>query len=238
MSAGEFEGERRTNTVVGDYVLVRSHRRSVGLEVRPDATLVVRVPVRAPLYVVDAVLLEKSAWIADKLQQARTRNTSLPRHDFLTGERFPYLGRDHPFVVAAFQDKPLVFDERTGFTLDMAVFDRGEHVFESWYRTRARELLTERVQLYAPRVGVHIPRLRITGAERRWGSCSATGTVSFAWRLIMAPLDAIDYVVVHELAHVHQLNHSPAFWAVVSAVMPDYAQRRRWLKEHGPSLTI
>lgn len=238
MSAGKVEGEQRTNTVVGDYVLVRSRRRSVGLEVRPDATLVVRVPVRAPLTLVDAVLLEKSAWIKEKLQQARNRNLSLPRHDFLTGERFPYLGRDHPFVVAAFQDRPLVFDERTGFTLDMAVFDRGEQLFESWYRTRARELLTERVRLYAPRVGVPIPRLRITGAERRWGSCSATGTVSFAWRLIMAPTDVIDYVVVHELAHVRQMNHSPAFWAVVAAVMPDYAQRKRWLKEHGPSLTI
>ena len=232
------EGERRTSPVAGAYVLVRSHRRTVGLEVQPDATLVVRAPARTPVWYVDSLLREKAGWIEDKLEKARSHMSLLPRHDFLTGELFPYLGRAWPFVVVAFQKTPLTFDENTGFSLDMATFDRGEVVFEEWYRARARELLAERVHHYAPLVGVSVPRLRITGAERRWGSCSTIGNISFAWRLIMAPMDVVDYVVVHELAHRREMNHSTRFWAVVAGVTPDYDTRRRWLKDHGGMLTI
>jgi hypothetical protein len=238
VSAKKTEGEQRTSPVAGTYVLMRSRRRSIGLEVRPDATLVVRAPTRTPLWFVESLLREKAGWIEDKIAKARSHVSLLPRHDFLTGELFPYLGREWPFVVLAFQKTPLIFDEKKGFCLDMAAFDRGEAVFEEWYRARARELLVERVQHYAPLVGVSVPRLRITGAERRWGSCSTSGTVSFAWRLIMAPMDVVDYVVVHELAHRREMNHSARFWVVVASVLPDYDVRRRWLKDHGGILTI
>lgn len=232
------EGEQRTSPVAGAYVLVRSRRRSIGLEVRPDATLVVRAPTRAPVWFVESVLQDKAGWIEDKLAKARSRASLVPKHDFLTGERFTYLGREWPFAVAAFQKEPLLFDEKTGFSLDIAAFDRGEVVFEEWYRVRARKLLAERVQHYAPLVGVPVPRLRITGASQRWGSCSTTGTVSFAWRLVMAPMEVVDYVVVHELAHLREMNHSARFWAVVASVLPDYGERRRWLRDHGGALTI
>lgn len=238
MSMKKPEGEQRTSPVAGAYVLVRSRRRSIGLEVRPDATLVVRAPTRTPLWFVESLLREKAGWIEEKLSKARSHVSLLPRHDFLTGERFPYLGRDWPLAVVAFQKTPLTFDDKAGFSLDMAAFDRGEVIFEQWYRDQARKLLAERVQHFAPLVGVSLPRLRITGAERRWGSCSTTGTVSFTWRLIMAPMDVIDYVVVHELAHLREMNHSVRFWALVVSVLPDYEERRRWLKEYGATLTI
>ena len=230
--------EQRTSPVAGAYTLVRSRRRTIGLEIRPDATLVVRAPTRAPVWYVESILRQKAGWISAKLALVRSRASLVPRHDFLTGERFPYLGQDWPFVVVAFQKQPLTFDATTGFTLDVAAFDRGEVVFEEWYRSRARELLADRVRHYAPMVGVAVPRLRITGAQRRWGSCSTSGTVSFAWRLIMAPMDVIDYVVVHELAHLREMNHSRRFWTIVAAAMPDYDVRRRWLRDHGGMLTI
>ncbi|MCX6097210.1 MAG: SprT family zinc-dependent metalloprotease [Caldiserica bacterium] len=238
MSVKKPEGEQRTSPVAGAYVLVRSRRRTIGMEVRPDATLVVRAPARTPVWYVESLLREKAGWIEDKLEKARSQVSLPPRHDFLTGERFPYLGREWPFVVLAFQKTPLTFDEKAGFSLDMTAFDRGEVAFEEWYRARAHGLLAERVQHYAPLVGVSVPRLRITGAERRWGSCSTSGTVSFAWRLVMAPMDVVDYVVVHELAHRREMNHSTKFWAVVASVLPDYDVRRRWLRDHGGMLTI
>ncbi|MHB8071374.1 MAG: M48 family metallopeptidase [Candidatus Cryosericum sp.] len=232
------EKEQRTSPVAGAYTLVRSRRRTIGLEIRPDATLVVRAPARAPIWFVESVLQQKAGWIAAKLALTRSRASLVPKHDFLTGECFPYLGQDWPFVVVAFQREPLTFDSKTGFTLDVAAFDRGEVVFEEWYRARAHELLADRMRHYAPMMGVPVPRLCITGAERRWGSCSTSGTVSFAWRLVMAPMDVVDYVVVHELAHLREMNHSARFWAVVASVMPDYDERRRWLHEHGSMLTI
>lgn len=232
------EGEHRTSGAVGSYLLVRSQRRTVALEVRPDATLVVRVPNRTPLWYVDRTLEQKASWVEEKLAEARDRLPLLPRHDFLTGERFPYLGRDWPFTVTAFQATPLTFDEAAGFSLLASAFDRSEALFESWYRARARAVITGRVARYAAVMGVHPARIRITGAEHRWGSCSVSGTVSFAWRLVMAPTDIIDYVVAHELAHLREMNHSARFWAVVAAAIPDYQERRRWLRDNGGSLSM
>ena len=232
------EGEHRTSGAVGSYLLVRSRRRTIALEVRPDATLVVRVPSRTPLWYVERTLERKASWVQEKLAEARDRLPLLPRHDFLTGERFPYLGRDWPFTVTAFQATPLTFDETAGFSLDVSAFDRSEALFESWYRARARAVITARVAHYAGVMGVHPSHVRITGAERRWGSCGAGGTISFAWRLVMAPPEIIDYVVVHELAHLREMNHSVRFWAVVAAAMPDYEVRRRWLRDNGGLLSM
>ncbi|MCS7122892.1 MAG: M48 family metallopeptidase, partial [Candidatus Micrarchaeota archaeon] len=81
-------------------------------------------------------------------------------------------------------------------------------------------------------------RVRITNARRRWGSCSSSNNLNFSWRLIMAPLEVIDYVVVHELVHTRIKNHSKAFWRMVEAVMPDYDRQRRWLRENGHMLKI
>ena len=232
------EGEKRSSGAVGSYVLVRSRRRTIALEVQSDATLVVRVPARTPLWYVERTLEQKASWVQEKLAEARDRLPLLPRHAFLTGERFPYLGRDWPFVVTAFQAMPLMFDEAAGFSLDVSAVDRSEVLFASWYRARARAVITDRVACYAVVMGVHPARIRITGAERRWGSCSACGTLSFAWRLVMAPPDIIDYVVVHELAHLREMNHSERFWAVVAGAMPDYDARRRWLKDNGGVLSL
>ncbi|HPS70058.1 MAG TPA: SprT family zinc-dependent metalloprotease [Candidatus Cryosericum sp.] len=237
-SGKHSDSEQRISPVAGEYTLVRSRRRTIALEVQPDATLVVRVPTRTPLWYVERTLEQKASWVQKKLAEARGRLPLLPRHAFLTGERFPYLGRDWPFVVTAFQAAPLMFDEAAGFSLDVSAFDRSEVLFASWYRARARAVITDRVAWYAPAMGVHPGRIRITGAERRWGSCSASGTLSFAWRLVMAPPEIIDYVVVHELAHLREMNHSERFWAVVAGAMPDYDARRRWLRDNGGLLSM
>jgi hypothetical protein len=112
-----------------------------------------------------------------------------------------------------------------------------EH-FTAWYKLQARQLIEERVRYFAARFGLHYSRVRITSARTRWGSCSSRGTLSFTWRLVMAPPAAIDYVVVHELAHLLVRNHSPAFWRKLEELLPDYRPPQQWLKQNGHLLIL
>ena len=110
---------------------------------------------------------------------------------------------------------------------------KAEEVFCTWYREQARAVLSDRVSAYAQQWGFPQPSIRITAAKTRWGSCSSRGGLNFTWRLVQAPLEIIDYVVVHELCHMKQHNHSRAFWALVAEILPDYQKHRYWLKENG-----
>ena len=108
----------------------------------------------------------------------------------------------------------------------------------AWYTTQANSLIAERVQWYAAKYGFEYHQVKITKAKTRWGSCSPNGNLNFSWRLIMAPMQAIDYVVVHELVHLHEKNHARGFWAQVEAILPDYVQQVRWLKSNGYRLKL
>ncbi len=124
------------------------------------------------------------------------------------------------------------------FFLERQALPGAAAAFKAWYRAQARALVEERVRQYAARYGFSYRQVRITSARTRWGSCSAKGTLCFTWRLVMAPPECIDYVVVHELAHLRVANHSPAFWREVGAILPDYKARRKWLRVNGRSLTL
>lgn len=104
-------------------------------------------------------------------------------------------------------------------------------LMEEWYRKKAREIFTKRVEYFAPQIGKRVNRIAIRGQHTRWGSCSSKGNLNFNWRLMLAPPEIIDYVVVHELCHLLHMNHSKDFWHSVEAILPDYKQRKKWLTE-------
>jgi predicted metal-dependent hydrolase len=114
----------------------------------------------------------------------------------------------------------------------------GEKLFTTWYKQQARWVIRERVEWFAARYKFIYSQVRISSARTRWGSCSSRGSLSFTWRLVMAPLEVVDYVVAHELAHLRIRNHSPAFWKEVEAILPDYKARQKWLKTNGRLLTL
>jgi predicted metal-dependent hydrolase len=124
------------------------------------------------------------------------------------------------------------------FELSRAAQAEGRAVFLAWYRRRATEVLKERIAHYAPLIGVAAPPVTIKDMHSRWGSCSAMGRVNLYWGLVALPLELADYVVVHELAHLLELNHSAAFWRGVERVLPDYRERRKRLRSEGPRSVI
>ena len=179
-----------------DIELLRSRRRSIGLEVRPDGSVILRVPNRLSKRDALAFLQTKEAWLRKCLDQVEERES---------------------FAEAAGLE-PLTEDELSALT------------------KAARAYFTEKCAWLAPVVGVDYGRISIRHQKTRWGSCSTKGNLNFNCLLMLAPEDVRDYVVVHELCHRKEMNHSSAFWAEVARVVPDYREKERWLKENGPLL--
>jgi predicted metal-dependent hydrolase len=209
--------------------LVRSRRRTLALIVTPRAELVVRAPRRMPRAEIDRFMREKEAWIRRKLREAQQTPLPAPRQ-FANGETLLYLGRACTIEYAG-EDSGAV---HLGETLRLAEESRSRarETLERWYRLEAARILPERCRRYSASIGKSPSAIRITGARRRWGSCNLKGRVCFSWRLIQAPLDVVDYVVVHELAHLLHPNHSRRFWAAVARILPDFKARQEWLKRN------
>ncbi len=111
-------------------------------------------------------------------------------------------------------------------------------VLKKWYISKARELLAERIRIYSPLIGLSPKKLAVKEQKTRWGSCSSKGNINLNWKLVMSPLPVADYVVIHELCHLKEMNHSKKFWGIVEAIMPDYKVYRKWLKENGYTLSF
>ncbi|GMT50055.1 MAG: hypothetical protein IEMM0008_1594 [bacterium] len=116
--------------------------------------------------------------------------------------------------------------------------DSIRNLLTNWYRNQAKEVIYERVMHYSRKMGVQFNRISIKSQKTRWGSCSSLKNLNFNWRLIMAPLEVLDYIIIHELAHLKELNHSPEFWKLVQSVCPDYRNHELWLNRHGQRLTF
>ncbi|HEX6829159.1 MAG TPA: SprT family zinc-dependent metalloprotease [Burkholderiales bacterium] len=215
-----------------NFTLVRCRCRSIGFRV-DDGGLTVRLPLHASRRWLAAALDEHAAWILRKLDQWSHR----PRPPSWDGAGvFPLLGRE--YVLAPGPDgghrmEPLRGGQRPlPFAQGLAEGDV-ERLVGTWYREQALACFRERAEVYAARLGIAPPPLRLSGARSQWGSCSRTGGIRVSWRLIMFPLPVVDYVVAHELAHLIEMNHSPAFWRTVERIYPDHRAARRELAALG-----
>ncbi|MGE0097927.1 MAG: M48 family metallopeptidase [Hydrogenophaga sp.] len=223
------------------YEFKRGKRRTIGLSISTDG-LSVRAPRWTPVGEVEALLHDKSAWVLEKLQSARERASELDRARIVwaDGVELDYLGAR----------LRLVLDPSHGFTQVGAALENGDggatlrlglahnasegqirDAAQAWLMRQAKALFTERLDHFAPQLGVRYTKLRLSSAGTRWGSASADGSIRLNWRLIHLKMEMVDYVVVHELSHLRHMDHSPSFWDVVASVLPDHVQRRRALRE-------
>jgi len=216
--------------------IIRSRRRTFSLEVRPDGKLIVRAPASATDAQVRALIARKADWIRKTQARLAAQYPALKPKTFTPGETFWYLGEQVPLRLTDHKRPPLDLDG--AFLLSRAARSRAREVFIAWYREETRQITTDLVSKYVKQYGFKVNGVRITSARTRWGSCSSSRNLNFTYRLCMAPLPVIEYVVVHELAHLKEHNHSKAFWQVVAEIDPAYKQHRAWLKENGYYLTL
>jgi predicted metal-dependent hydrolase len=218
------------------YRFERSRRRSIGFVIGAEG-LVVRAPSWVTLREVDAAVQEKAAWIVAKLQQFRQRQSEHLQQaiDWTHGADIPYLGSTVRLcVLERGALPPLADDGVQALRLSLPPGASAQQVREAaevWFKKKARPLFEERLAHFAPLLGVQWKKLSLSSARTRWGSARSDGHIRLNWRLIHLPLTQIDYVVVHELAHLREMNHGPRFWDTVGGVMPDYRERRQQLRQ-------
>lgn len=224
------------------YEFKRGKRRTIGLSVSPDG-LTVSAPRWTPVGEVEALLHDKADWVMDKLRQARGRAQELARARvaWADGVCFDFLGAPvrlaldpaHAQATAGGTLEPAGGDSAAVLRLGLphgAETTRIQDAALAWLMRQAQGHFTQRLDHFAPLLGVRHTRLRLSSAGTRWGSASADGSIRLNWRLIHLPPELIDYVVVHELSHLRHMDHSPRFWAVVASVLPDHAERRQALR--------
>lgn len=223
-----------TRLVLGDlrFEVRRSgRRRTLGLTVERDGSLVLT----APPGVADARLArfaeQKRGWIYEKLAAREALGPALPARRFVSGEGLPYLGRSYRLLLVAEQDA-LVKLEGGRFRMRRDVAAGGRAVMIGWYTARAERWIAARIEPYAARARVRPADVAVRELGFRWGSCSRGGRLYFHWQSILLPPRVVDYVVVHELCHLIEAHHTPAFWRAVERLLPDWERRRRWLAEH------
>jgi len=216
--------------------IIRTKRKTIALIVGRDGRLIVRAPMRAGAESIQKFIAEKEKWIRTKQGHVKETYPPFVPKEYVNGEGFWYLGKIYKLQLGE-NTKPLLY-LNGNFQLARTAVSKAPIAFERWYREQAYTVISERVQWYAAKHGFNYKQVKITSARARWGSCNDKGTLSFAWRLVMAPVPVIDYVVVHELMHLRVKNHSKKFWALIQILMPDCKKRIEWLEINGHLLNL
>ena len=208
------------------YELIRSKRRTIAIVIDSEGKCRVRAPLQARLSDIEHFVQAKTGWIEQK--QQHYASVQKKRQLILTdGMQLSVLDNSYTLRLAELGQVQV-----NGTVLLCPQF-KPQQALEKWLRQQALAVLQERTAHYAELMGVVYQSVKLSSAAKRWGSCSIKGNLNFSWRLVFYPLAVLDYVVVHELAHRREMNHSAAFWKVVATWMPDYKKYRKWLRDNG-----
>lgn len=196
--------------------LIRSKRRTLVLQIKPDGSLVVRAPMRYDISRINSFVTQKTKWIITKQSEMKQRfilrQEMLGKQEKSREEGILFLGEKQKINFKNPQNKSEII---------------------LWYKHEALRYIAPRLDVFAKFIGGKYRKIKITSARRRWGSCSSQGNINFSWRLIMAPKEIVDYVIAHEVAHLLHKNHSQRFWNCVAKMIPDYKNHNLWLRKNG-----
>lgn len=210
-----------------------SHRRkTMEITVDREGKLVISAPEGTDTELMEKFVREKKFWLYTKIAEKGALRKPVVAKEFVTGEGFPYLGRSYRLLLVDEQEKPLKLDAGR-FMLLRSEVDRGRSHFIDWYTAHARLWLRRKVCWWTPRMGIEPKGIEVRDLGFRWGSCGKKGILNFHWASILLPASIVEYVVVHELVHLVEPNHTPEFWLALERAMPDYEQRKNWLAENG-----
>lgn len=215
------------------YRLIRSKRRSIALVVTDTGELEVRAPLKAAIKIIEDFINAKLSWIIKK-QELIGKKPKISPKNYIDGEEFLYEGSVYK----------LQYSDCNYININEYLFVPKNFSFQAkksltyWYQEQALVKIIERIKYYTNITNLKYRAIKLTNAQRIWGSCTHDGVLRVNWRLIMAPAKILDYVVVHEIMHLDEHNHSEHFWRKVGLILPDYKQSRAWLKQNSDMLVI
>ena len=201
-----------------------------------DAILVIRAPQRLSEKDICGFVSRQIPWILKKHEEIRKFQNQTVK-EFREGEKFLFLGKEYSLLKSHDNIRRIILEDEN-LLLSSKYFDKAKKFLEKWYREEAYEYLSGRAKYFSRLMGCEYEysKIKLGAASTRWASCGPTGNLNFNWKLIMAPAEIVDYVVVHELAHLEIKNHSARFWREVGRYCPDYQRYRLWLRKCGVSL--
>ncbi|MFC1930332.1 M48 family metallopeptidase [Chloroflexota bacterium] len=221
------------------FIRQSSRAKHIRLEIRRTTGLTVIIPRRYDIRKLPEILKEKRGWITARIAEYGENPSEDTGKPLKIGDTVPYLGKELMLVL-----QPGSNNDRTDIRLEnnalaVPAVQAGNGlgaVLEVWYRLRAAEFIKEEARRYGSLMNIVFNRIAIRDQKTRWGSCSKKGNLNFNWRLMMAPVSVIEYVIIHELSHLKEMNHNRRFWDFVAEYCPDWRRQRKWLKDHGNKL--
>jgi len=214
------------------YQVIYSKRKRLGLTVERDGAVVVRAPEGTDQQTIQQLIESKKLWLYQKLNHPQKYSTS--SKEFVSGETVLYLGKRYRLQVEQSEQTGIRFAGK--FIVAAVTAEAANAAFKDWYRQQAKKKIPARVDQQAINLGVSYNRVMISELKYRWGSCTAKHNLNFNWKLIKAPMFVIDYVIVHELAHLLENNHSQRFWNIVQTQIPNFELAKIWLRDNGQIL--
>ena len=222
-----------------EYTLVRSRRKTASIYIERDGKVSVLVPEKLTTRQIEDVLESKRKWIYRNLAEWQDLNAYKVHRDYVNGEGFLYLGRSYRLKLVSELDEPLMLKD--GYFCLRALkgsIPDADVAFKTFYREKGAARIPPRVAYFQAKMDVEPRSIKVLDLKHRWASCTSRGNLNFHWKCMMAPLTLIDYIVVHELAHLIYPNHTAAFWNEVDKVMPDLQDRKDWLRDNGAGMDL
>jgi len=212
-----------------------SNRKRLTIIVERDRSVLVHAPQSTSLEKIQAIVEAKRNWIYEKRKHAQKYSVPHPPgKELVNGESVLYLGRQYQIEIVQSSTEEIRFEQR--FLIPASLIGGREQVLRDWYINKAKEKILPRSKKFATALGVAFKHANIVDNRYRWGSCSISDNLSFNWRLIKAPMYVVDYVIIHELSHLLEANHTTRFWNIVRAQSPKIDQAKQWLLENGQIL--
>lgn len=218
-----------------EYEVRKSKRKTLSIIVEHNCKIIILAPKSMTDEEISKVIKEKEFWIYKQIADFNILNQSKIERELINGEGFLYLGRSYKLHIVDEQDVALKLINGV-FQLRKKELKIGKAVFKDFYRTKGLVKITERVEKYSKLMGLNPSSIKVMELQSHWASCGTNNSLNFNWKCVMAPYSVIDYIVVHELAHLIYPNHSEEFWSEVDKVLPEYRKSLEWLRKNGASL--
>lgn len=218
------------------YRLKRSRRKTLSIYVAKDGAIEVLAPERLSDSEIDRLVQARAYTIYKHQAEFEILGQSARNREYVGGESFLYLGRNYRLSIEEGQEQVQLKNNR--FLGPRATEEEYKKLFTEFYKTRAKEKLPPRIRKYARQMGLEFRKIRIMDLKNRWASCNELGDLNFHWKCMLGPMKILDYIIVHELAHLKHPTHTDAFWSMVDRVLPDYQERKDWLKMNGAGMDV
>jgi hypothetical protein len=216
-----------------EYSVIKSNRKSISIIIERDKSVVVRAPQSLSDERIKEEVRKRKVLIESKIESEQ-KTINYTAKEFVDGEQFLYLGKYYSLQINHSEERTI--NLKNSFIVEACNSEVVKNLLFEWYQQQAKEVLIPRIKSFAEHLGVKRKHINITAAKYTWGSCTAAGTLNYNWRIVKAPPEVIDYIVVHELAHLREHNHSPEFWNIVAVQLPQYEDAKQWLKINGHEL--